>query len=271
MTSTSSDLINDFGENEAVGSRHYRAWVGPPEFYDRIGAIQFTTVLRMGLREHHKLLDVGCGSLRGGRLAIMFLRPGNYFGMEPTAWALDDGKAAHLGEELIGMKLPTFSNDANYTLTEFGTVFDFILVHSVFTHAPAVQIRRCMEQARKVMHENSVFLATYLESTKDHDGDDWVYPWVTQFRRDTIAQIVTDAGLVCHHLDLPHPFDQKWFAAVDPASEIDLKARAAGSLLTYENQLQDELQNYGGTRRSHAQYLRDELAQRAGDRRKSPR
>jgi SAM-dependent methyltransferase len=271
MLPASQDLVNDLGENEQVGGHHYRAWVGPPEFYDRIGAIQFATLARMGLREHHKLLDVGCGSLRGGRLSIMYLRPGHYFGMEPTAWALEDGKKAHLGEQLTGMKRPTFSNDANYTLTEFGVTFDFILAHSVFTHAPAVQIRRCLEQAREVMDENSVFLGTFLESTEDHAGDEWVYPWVTQFRPETITGIVTEAGLACHHLDLPHPFDQKWFAAADPASSIDFRARAAGNQFTYENQLQDELQNYGGSRRSYARYLRDELGERAGNRRKSPR
>ncbi|MCC9711765.1 class I SAM-dependent methyltransferase [Streptomyces sp. MNU76] len=266
MTSASQDLVNDFGEEQPIGARHYRAWVGPPEYYDRIGALQFTTLARMGLREHHKLLDVGCGSLRGGRLSIMYLRPGHYFGIEPTAWALEDGKRAHLGEELLAMKKPAFSNDADYTLTEFGETFDFILVHSVFAHAPAVQIRRCMQEARKVMGKQSVLLATYLESDEDHVGDEWVYPWVTEFRPETITQIVTEAGLKCVHLDLPHPFDQRWFAVVDPENDMDLAARAAGSEFTYETHLQDKLRHFGVRHRSYADYLRDDLEKRTEDR-----
>ncbi|MCO5581844.1 hypothetical protein L7F22_035733 [Adiantum nelumboides] len=77
---------------------------------------------QLGMRETHKLADVGCGSLRGGRLSIMYLRPGNYYGIEPTAWALHDGIAAHLGEEFVGLKQPTFLEDAEYSLEKFERV-----------------------------------------------------------------------------------------------------------------------------------------------------
>ncbi|MEC3979003.1 class I SAM-dependent methyltransferase [Amycolatopsis sp. H20-H5] len=271
MTSTSSDLVNDFGDGEEIGSHHYRAWVGPPEYYDRIGALQFCALATLGLREHHALLDVGCGSLRGGRLSVMYLRPGNYYGIEPAAWALEDGKQAHLGDGLLAGKQPTFSNDDNYTLTTFGRQFDYVMVHSVFTHAPAVQISRCLAQAREVLHAGSVLVGTFLEGEADHVGDDWVYPWVTEYTKDTITRLVREAGLACVHLDWPHPFDQRWFLAVDPATPIDVDGLDLGSAFSYPTYLQDELEQYSGPRRSHVDYLREDLAKRAEGKRHLPR
>ncbi len=271
MTAFKQPLSDDFGLGEAIGSHHYRAWVGPPEYYDRIGALQFTTLIKLGMREYHKVADVGCGSLRGGRLSIMYLRPGNYHGIEPTAWALEEGKTAHLGEQFLAMKRPRFTNDGNYTLTEFGEQFDFINVHSVFTHAPGNHIRRCMQQAREVMHENSIFVATYLESDTDHVGEEFVYPWVTEFTRDFITDAVTSAGLVCTHLDWPHPFDQRWFLATDPANKLDLGKLSLDEVFSYEHYLQDEIEAFGGTRQSYAEFLKADLERQAGAKRRLPR
>lgn len=271
MTEIESRLSDDFGIGEAIGSHHYRAWVGPPEYYDRIGALQFSTLIALGMREDHSLADVGCGSLRGGRLSIMYLRPGNYCGIEPTAWALQDGKKAHLGEELIGMKQPTFSNDDNYTITGFGRQFDYVMVHSVFTHAPGNQIKRCLQQAREVMHSKSIFVATYLENDTDHVGEDFVYPWVTQFTREFITDAVTEAGLRCTHVDWPHPFDQRWFLATDPANELDLSRLTLPWQFSYENYLNDEIEMYGGTRQTYAGFLKADLERTAAERRRLPR
>lgn len=73
---------DDAHELEA-GDRHYRAFVGPLDRYDLLGAGQMALLYLLGLREHHRVLDFGCGSLRLGRLLIPYLRPGRYFGIEP--------------------------------------------------------------------------------------------------------------------------------------------------------------------------------------------
>jgi len=67
----------------APGDQHYRAFVGPTYRYDLIGAQQFALLYLLGLRETHRLLDFGCGSLRLGRMAIPYLLEGHYFGIEP--------------------------------------------------------------------------------------------------------------------------------------------------------------------------------------------
>ena len=62
----------------------YRAYVGPLDRYDFMGASQFRLLTSLGLRAEHKLLDFGCGSLRSGKLLIPYFNAGNYYGQEPN-------------------------------------------------------------------------------------------------------------------------------------------------------------------------------------------
>lgn len=52
------------GKGKKPGDHHYRAYVGPPQDYDFIAAMTFNLATTVGLRQHHRLLDIGCGSLR---------------------------------------------------------------------------------------------------------------------------------------------------------------------------------------------------------------
>ena len=57
----------------------HRAYVGAPEEWDLVAARQVTLLLAAGLRDKHRLVDIGCGSLRAGRMLIPYLRRGHYF------------------------------------------------------------------------------------------------------------------------------------------------------------------------------------------------
>src|SRR5215831_9764445 len=115
------------GHGEAAGSRHYRAYVGPPEKYDLVAAMQFNLLTALGLRDHHTLLDIGCGSLRAGRLFIPFLLPGKYFGLEPNKWLIREGIEKEVGKDLIRIKQPEFAHNAEFKLAAFGRQFDYLL------------------------------------------------------------------------------------------------------------------------------------------------
>src|SRR5437868_14897345 len=82
------------------GDAHYRAYVGPPEDYDLIAAMTFNLLTTLGLRQHHSLLDVGCGSLRIGRLLIPYLNCGKYFGVETNNWLVEAGIEHELGKDV---------------------------------------------------------------------------------------------------------------------------------------------------------------------------
>src|SRR5687768_5060480 len=91
-----------------AGDRHYMAYVGRPTQYDFMGATQFNLLCTLGLRANHNLLDVGCGSLRAGRLFIMYLDENRYFGTEPNEWLIEDAIKNQVGTDLIRLKKPQF-------------------------------------------------------------------------------------------------------------------------------------------------------------------
>src|SRR2546425_3988030 len=127
------------GESLGVGLKpgdaHYRAYVGPPEDYDLIAAMTFNLLTTLGLRQHHSLRDIGCGSLRAGRLLIPYLNRGKYFGIEPNKWLVQEGIRHELGEMLVQIKRPTFFfSDLSDTIAQAKITFDFAVAQSIFSH-----------------------------------------------------------------------------------------------------------------------------------------
>lgn len=219
------------------GARHYKAYVGPPGSYDLVSAMQFNLMTLLGLREHHTLLDLGCGSLRGGKLFIPFLLPRHYFGIEPEQWLIEEGIRKELGQDLIRIKRPTFSNDRNFTLSVFNEKFDFILAQSIFSHASETQIRRCLSEASKVMKTTSIFAASFLRGEKNYSGNKWVYPWSVTYTLDRMVQLSKEHGLVCKSLDWPHPNLLSWLLIVRPENEHNIPDLSSARLLRMETEL----------------------------------
>lgn len=187
------------------GDHDYRAWVGPPDNYDLLSALQFSLLVELGLRESHYLLDIGCGSLRAGRLFIPYLVPGRYHGLEPEKWVLEAGIDAELGREILRIKHPVFKHNSDFNLRVFKQKFDYLLAQSVFTHAAGWQVRRCLEEAARVLSPNGIFAATFLAGEHDHEGDSWVYPGVTYFTSEFMQQAAADADLTMRYLNWHHP------------------------------------------------------------------
>lgn len=233
-------LHEQFGENEKIGGEHFRSWVGPPNYYDLVGVTQFNLLTLFGMRETSTLLDIGCGSLRGGRFSIMYLRPGKYYGVEPEEWAVKDGLEVHFGEELTARKMPVFLHDSNFAFTKFERKFDFLMANSIFTHASEGQIRLCLTEAAKVMVPETVFLATFFESLDgtDYLGDEWLYPDIVRFRKSTITKFAHGAGLECQHFDWAHPFNQKWVALSLKTHKPDVDKLLSGYIYSYEAALE---------------------------------
>src|SRR5437870_13686880 len=97
-------IFDRLGIGLTPGDSHYRAYVGPPQDYDLIAAMTFNLLTTAGLRQHHKLIDVGCGSLRAGRLFIPYLNSGNYIGVEPNEWLVTEAIESEMRDELVRSK-----------------------------------------------------------------------------------------------------------------------------------------------------------------------
>jgi len=192
--------------------QHYRD-VGPRNLYDVLGAQQFIALIDAGLRDTHKLLDIGCGSLRGGRLFIPYLRPYCYYGIEPNEALVEAGFENELGFYIVAIKHPQFDHGTEFDTGVFGVQFDYALAQSVFSHVPLTAIRRCFDSLAKTLAPGGQFLFTFFKGESDYDGDE-PYSHLVRYRFDTLDQIATEAGFGRpERLPYDHPRGQTWVKA----------------------------------------------------------
>jgi cyclopropane fatty-acyl-phospholipid synthase-like methyltransferase len=191
------------------GDMHYRAYVGPPEDYDMVSAMVFNLLTSIGLRQHHRVLDIGCGSLRVGRLLIPYLGRGNYFGIEPNKWLVDEGIRNETGRGLIKLRRPVFSFADSMDAFKAPLNLDYAVAQSIFSHCGKDLIRRWLSQLSVHLKEGGALLATFLVDDKDYDGSGWVYPGCVNYRPETMAQLASESGFDFKALDWAHP-RQTW-------------------------------------------------------------
>jgi len=129
------------------------------------------------MRQHHSLLDIGCGSLRGGRLFIPYLNSNCYYGVEPEKWLVKEGISKECGQDLINLKSPSFLYTRDFSFDRFNVKFDYILAQSVFSHTTSEQIQKCLNAVRLCLRdEHSVCAATFIHGEKDYREDKCIYP-----------------------------------------------------------------------------------------------
>lgn len=205
------------------GADHYRAFVGPPGRFDLMSTAQLALLHMLGLRETHRVLDFGCGSLRLGRLLIPYLRPGGYFGIEPEAWLVEEGFARELGEDARRLKAPRFAHNDDYDCSVFGERFDFIVAQSIFSHTGVAAGRQALGAFRRVLAPGGLVLANWLvgvEQEYDPETAGWVYPECVIHSPERVDALVAEAGLFGRRCGWHHHGGLSWYVLA--ADEADL-------------------------------------------------
>jgi SAM-dependent methyltransferase len=206
-----------------AGAEHYRAYVGRPDQYDLRGAAQFALLIAMGLRGHHRLLDFGCGSLRLGRLAIPYLDPGGYTGLEPNQWLVEDGIERQLGQGILAIKRPTFHAFDDFRADRCGEAFDYIVAQSIFSHAGADIVATGLAGFRRALAPDGLALVTFAHPQAglrpDAAAAGWVYPNGVAFEPATVLRMIAAAGLFGRPLPWYHP-RQTWYAIAPMEARI---------------------------------------------------
>lgn len=205
------DREEDLGLGLKPGAEQYRAFVGPPGDFDLVAAMSFSLLAALGLRQQHRVLDVGCGSLRVGRLLIPYLNRGGYVGIEPNGWLVTEGVEREIGADLVRIKAPVFHvSDSTAGLPpEASRPFDFALAQSVFSHTGTDLLARWLQEISALLGPAGVLAATFLPAKEDARETGWVYPGCVRYRPETMAALGKACGLRVLPLDWRHP-RQSW-------------------------------------------------------------
>jgi len=181
----------------------YKGYVGKAEEYDRRAAVQFAVLTMLGLREYHDLLDIGCGSLRGGRLFIPYLLPGRYCGMDkPDARPIvEEGLRTELAAGITATKQPTFMYSSDFFFDGFQRAFDYVLAQAVFCHITLKEIATCLKAVEGVMKPHGKLVASFHEAEFDDKRKKLQYPEVAWYRLDTIRKLAGEVGLSCRGIN----------------------------------------------------------------------
>ncbi|MFL6290903.1 MAG: class I SAM-dependent methyltransferase [Thermoanaerobaculia bacterium] len=151
---------------EEIAAGNHREFVGG--LWDHLGILQLGFLIGRGLRPPLRLLDLGCGCLRGGVHFVRYLEPGHYFGVDVNESLLIAGEQ-ELEREGLRERLPPGNLLANGAFEgwRFGVDFDFVLAQSVFTHLPAVWLRHCLGELTRCVRPGGQFYVTYFECPAD--------------------------------------------------------------------------------------------------------
>lgn len=152
-----------------IESGLYRDRVGG--LWDELGELQLRFLIAQGLRPEHRLLDMGCGALRGGVRFVEYLDPGHYFGVDVNQSLLEAGYEREL-DDALRAKLPRENlRVSDRFQCNFGVRFDFAIAQSLFTHLSFNQIRLCLFRVARNTSPGGRFFATYFEVPPSHRLD----------------------------------------------------------------------------------------------------
>jgi SAM-dependent methyltransferase len=182
----------------AVGSRTHDSWV-------KIGQLQFDYLLGHGLKPGDRMLEIGCGNLRAGRLFIGYLDAGNYDGIDISPDILL-AAADTVTEYGLQAKLPrlTLVRDMGLGMFPDGH-FTVVHAHSVFSHSPIEVIDECLRSVRRVMAPDGFFDFTFdrTEGAEHHVLHEDFY-----YRTETLIALASRHGMQARFMDdwesLPH-------------------------------------------------------------------
>jgi len=126
------------------------AMVGPPGVWRETRAFQMQFLKRMGLKPHHRVLDVGCGPLRGGLPLISYLDEGNYLGIDVRPEVVEEAHHQIHKNDLVE-KRPRVLVSTTFGREELADAepFDYIWCFQLLYHLDDDHVDECLAQVAR--------------------------------------------------------------------------------------------------------------------------
>jgi cyclopropane fatty-acyl-phospholipid synthase-like methyltransferase len=175
------------------------------------GQLQLELLKREGCTPDSKVLEIGCGNLHAGIPLIQFLEKGHYAGMDPNKWLRQMTLKNRQVRELVREKQARFLSRDDFDASKLGIKFDFVLSHSVLSHAAHWQLEQYLANAAKVLApegrivaslrlaEGNAFGSPGASDKNDSMDQEWVYPGVSWFKLATVRETAGRCGLTALH------------------------------------------------------------------------
>jgi len=185
-------------DEAAVGSHTHESWL-------KLGQMQFDYLVSHGLKPGMRMLEIGCGNLRAGRLFVDYLDAGDYYGIDISPDILLAAQRT-LAEAGLQDKLPYLSLVQDLKLAFLpAEYFDVVHAHSVFSHSPIEVIEECMAHIGRVMRPDGFFDFTF---DRTEGAEHQVLHEDFYYRTETLVALAVRYGLTARFMtdweELPH-------------------------------------------------------------------
>ncbi len=148
-----------FRMTSRTSARH--ALVGPPKLWEVKRRFQFEFLTSSGLRPEHRLLDIGCGALRGGIPLIHYLETGHYTGIEARENVLEEGRK-ELAEAGLENKSPTLIHTDDPAQVHLEARVQIAWAFSVLIHMPDEVVDSCFGLVDRELTSDGRFYANVM-------------------------------------------------------------------------------------------------------------
>ena len=132
--------------------------VGQPQLWKMKRDFQIQFLTQMGLQPEDNLIDIGCGTLRGGIPIIRYLEAGHYAGIESRNKAMSEGKK-ELEESGLQSKNPALIVNSNLASLNLERRADYIWAFSVLFHMKDDVARDCLNFVARYLEDDGCFYA----------------------------------------------------------------------------------------------------------------
>lgn len=132
--------------------------VGPAHMWRMKRDFQIAFLKGRGLAPAHYLLDIGCGTLRGGVPLIEYLEEGHYYGIETRENVLQEGRR-ELAQAGLETKNPVLIVESDIARVQIEQQFDYAWAFSVLFHMTDEIVEDCIALVSRALKPGGVFYA----------------------------------------------------------------------------------------------------------------